>query len=394
MKKRKKEKGITLIALVVTIVILLILAGVSISMLTGENGIISQAQDAKLVTERASLREKLQLVAVEEIDRDSLEIFKSLGYVGEDNVVKVEAIPDLQLTTGKGTNGKDIYGIITQGNKYYLKYITQEGEMIDIGEVGQVIEGNPFSYTQADIDETLKYFKWVIVEVTEELKEQKGYSDDTVGKKVAIIYDTVEDYYEFRKGETFPIKKIVIPNKIEDSDFVDISYSFNDLKNVDTMILLNDYGIFDSSFGISAKNIKLSKYGKFEQIVWWNKWLETIEKIKVDAESPYYSTINDVIFSKDMKDLYFYSKTKNNTSYTIPDSITSIKKYAFYYGNILTEITIPSSVTTIEYDAFSGCSNLRTVNYKGTREQWEAITIGNGNGCLRNTIINYNYTGE
>ena len=45
--RRKEEMGITLIALVVTIVVLLILAGVSIAMLTGENGIIKQAQKAK-----------------------------------------------------------------------------------------------------------------------------------------------------------------------------------------------------------------------------------------------------------------------------------------------------------------------------------------------------------
>lgn len=60
---KNKEKGITLIALVVTIVVLLILAGVSISMLTGENGIITQAQDAKLATERSSLREQFQYIA-------------------------------------------------------------------------------------------------------------------------------------------------------------------------------------------------------------------------------------------------------------------------------------------------------------------------------------------
>ena len=44
---KARNKGITLIALVVTIVVLLILAGVSISMLTGENGIVTQAQRAK-----------------------------------------------------------------------------------------------------------------------------------------------------------------------------------------------------------------------------------------------------------------------------------------------------------------------------------------------------------
>ena len=43
----KSKNGITLIALVVTIVVLLILAAVSISMLQGENGIINNAQEAK-----------------------------------------------------------------------------------------------------------------------------------------------------------------------------------------------------------------------------------------------------------------------------------------------------------------------------------------------------------
>ncbi|MBS6252874.1 MAG: hypothetical protein KH434_06605, partial [Clostridium sp.] len=48
MKKVLKEKsGITLIALVITIIVLLILAGVSIAMLTGDNGILTQATEAK-----------------------------------------------------------------------------------------------------------------------------------------------------------------------------------------------------------------------------------------------------------------------------------------------------------------------------------------------------------
>ena len=43
----KKNKGITLIALVVTIIVLLILAGISINMLTGQNGILNRAAEAK-----------------------------------------------------------------------------------------------------------------------------------------------------------------------------------------------------------------------------------------------------------------------------------------------------------------------------------------------------------
>ena len=59
-EKFKQGKGITLIALVITIIVLLILAGVSIAMLTGENGILTQAQNASKETGRASVIEQAQ----------------------------------------------------------------------------------------------------------------------------------------------------------------------------------------------------------------------------------------------------------------------------------------------------------------------------------------------
>ena len=57
----KKEKGITLIALVITIIILLILAGVTIAVLSGDNGILKRASEAKTKTEQAQLKEKIEL---------------------------------------------------------------------------------------------------------------------------------------------------------------------------------------------------------------------------------------------------------------------------------------------------------------------------------------------
>ena len=61
IKTRKDTKGITLIALVITIIVLLILAGVSIAMLTGQNGILTQAQNSKTTTEYKSAEEKVKL---------------------------------------------------------------------------------------------------------------------------------------------------------------------------------------------------------------------------------------------------------------------------------------------------------------------------------------------
>ena len=64
--KRLQNKGITLIALVITVIILLILAGVAIATLTGPNGIITNAQEAKTKTEEANKKEQEKLEQMEE----------------------------------------------------------------------------------------------------------------------------------------------------------------------------------------------------------------------------------------------------------------------------------------------------------------------------------------
>ena len=81
MEKLKKESGITLIALVVTIIILLILAGISISMLTGENGILKRAQEAKEKTELASKKEEAQINVLEQIIENEGETIKTADKV-------------------------------------------------------------------------------------------------------------------------------------------------------------------------------------------------------------------------------------------------------------------------------------------------------------------------
>ena len=60
-QKLKERKGITLIALVITIIVLLILAGVTIATLTGDNGILKKAGDAKTQTEQAKEDENLKI---------------------------------------------------------------------------------------------------------------------------------------------------------------------------------------------------------------------------------------------------------------------------------------------------------------------------------------------
>ena len=60
-KSLKASNGITLIALVITIIVLLILAGISISMLSGDNSILQKVTDAKTNTDNSQIQERINL---------------------------------------------------------------------------------------------------------------------------------------------------------------------------------------------------------------------------------------------------------------------------------------------------------------------------------------------
>ena len=81
----RRNKGITLIALVITIIVLLILAGVAIAMLSGENGILKKAAEAKTKTEQSQTNETDELANYEDVINEST---GNLGKV-KDNKNKV-----------------------------------------------------------------------------------------------------------------------------------------------------------------------------------------------------------------------------------------------------------------------------------------------------------------
>ncbi|MCI9063070.1 MAG: hypothetical protein HFJ17_00440 [Clostridia bacterium] len=146
--KLKNNKGITLIALVITIIVLLILAGVAISMLAGENGILRQAGKSKENTERATIEEKIQLaVLIARLNENNSIDYKTLndeldkiGYKDED-LKKIPAeivINEKHYAISKDGNAKEIQwyydsdknitnGIVTLKMGDYVKYDAKDG---------------------------------------------------------------------------------------------------------------------------------------------------------------------------------------------------------------------------------------------------------------------------
>ena len=66
MEIKKQVNGITLISLVVTIIVLIILAGVSINLILGDNGIIKKVKEGKELSEKESIIEEIQLKILEQ----------------------------------------------------------------------------------------------------------------------------------------------------------------------------------------------------------------------------------------------------------------------------------------------------------------------------------------
>ncbi|MDO4543766.1 MAG: leucine-rich repeat domain-containing protein [Clostridia bacterium] len=87
----------------------------------------------------------------------------------------------------------------------------------------------------------------------------------------------------------------------------------------------------------------------------------SLTAIEVDEDNSSYMDMDGVLFSKDMKTLVQYPSGKTDSSYTIPDSVTSIGEGAFYYCYDLAEVRIPDSVTSIGDMAFTGCNVLSSI---------------------------------
>ena len=138
---KNQAKGITLIALVITIIVLLILAGVSLSLVMGEEGMIGRAISAKEVNENAEEKELVELaVSTAQIDGQ--------GTITTDNLNNA-----LKETFNNNKDAsKNEEGWDYQGNKQYRIY--QNGKVEEIAELEETGRILPKEYQQVEYIES------------------------------------------------------------------------------------------------------------------------------------------------------------------------------------------------------------------------------------------------
>ena len=167
MKKLKEENAITLVALVITIVVLLILAGVSINLVLGENGLITKAKEASEKTKNMDTKEKIELSVAsakmksadfENITKENLQ--ETLTDEMPNKTISIVEDEDAWLVTVDNTekywvskNGK-----VTDGSYLYNNVV--------VGDYVEYNAGTGFKYTT--------------------LKENNGYENKTFSSNNSI----------------------------------------------------------------------------------------------------------------------------------------------------------------------------------------------------------------
>ena len=187
--KTKEMKGITLVALVVTIVVLLILAGVSINLVLGNNGIIAKAKDAETKSAEASQND---LIGMNELAQQLEEQIN--GSTGNGGKVEPETVPylpsddfhyDTSTSVDTGLVIKD-----ANGNEYVWVVVPRTTAVYATTGLGKTTFTDT-DYTNIETD--LKNYTSTYVTTS-------GYSDTYVADDKNVGWLTSDEYTELKKS--------------------------------------------------------------------------------------------------------------------------------------------------------------------------------------------------
>ncbi len=150
----------------------------------------------------------------------------------------------------------------------------------------------------------------------------------------------------------FTGKELKIPSKSPDGDEV-VSISANAFSNCENLESVN--------IPETVTSIGNNAFYACPSLVW----------IEVDMDNKNYSSINGVLFSKNKDTLIKYPSNKSSEKYYLNPNVKSI-----------------------ESNAFEGVTNLSEILYSKNSENFESITVGNGNESLLDVSVNFNYKGS
>ena len=380
-KYERKNKGITVIALVITIIILLILAVVAIATITGEDGILNKSIEAKKQNEEATDIEKIRLAVTEakigesgyqKIDASNLQEAIDNQFIGRDIVVSIngdgtftvsclDTLKDYKVTSNGIDDGIDWNEAMVNAVAPESQDETRNEGVVGIGTDGKVVDMDLWEYVLLE-DKT---FALNDEEALNDTNKTPGYKFGNDGENIidGKIIGTVPQYISMDEGKTYyPVTNLtctfcentylkyapIIPVTVTNMDRTFIRcYNLEKLEN------------------FSPKTITMDSAFKSTKI-------ESIPNIP-----------DSVIYMPGA----FFSCSELKSITNIPKNVVNIFQ-TFYNCTKLTNVNIeiPSTVNNM-YMCFASCNTLSGIiivkaNISGTIENYE--------GCFGNTAISDN----
>ena len=239
MENKKFSKGITVISLVITIIVLLILAGVTIQTLTGENGILNKANTAKNKTTEEAAKEKVQIAILGSYGEDG-----KLDIVAmKENLKQIEGISELENTTSlPATVTLDGYQIkIDTNGKVSVEGKKEPPPPVD--ERWQIVTGDT-NKTYTKNGTAIIPVGFAIVPNLDDVSEGLVISDvpnDTENKGNQFVWVPVEDETPYERNRSYANVEV------SNSAYDDTGYLPNGITNEETAVR-------------SAKGFYISRY--------------------------------------------------------------------------------------------------------------------------------------
>ena len=367
-----KERGITLIALVVTIVVLLILAGVSLNLILGNNGIITKAKESRTENRMAQIDEQVKL-AIGDAYTEGIGSITDSGLKSALNNRLGEGTYDItgDETTGWKVTVKETgktYDITSNGK---INSSEETGSTVDWNKILEEANKNPESFKHPEQSETnndigigtdgkpVNMDLWIarIINGNEiALNEDVGCgcSNGYVGKIIdGKIQGKIPEYVKKAgKDDFFRVTEM-------ESTFLGCMELEEMQENIPSGVKNFNYTFYEC---LSLTSITIP------------------DSVTTIGDFTFYGcqsltsiTIPDSVTTIGGGTFYECSSL---TSITIPDSVTTIGDDTFYECSSLTSITIPDSVTSIGYRAFSGCSSLTSITIPAKVENIGGASFG------------------
>ena len=217
-ERRREEKGITLIALIITVVVLIILAGIGIGALVNQDGIVDKANEAKLETEKKDIEEQINIMTIQSMDKYGNVIRETLK-------TKLEDLPEEKEIV----DGGNYIGVIYPEYEFYIEL--GSGKISEI-KPPIVVDGVsiPSEYTASQIStEDSEAEGLVIYEIQEGATVNWTDNEDSNGKNQSTIIlpgeteeknlqESVNQYVWIPVEEINDMVMCESNNKLEDED--------------------------------------------------------------------------------------------------------------------------------------------------------------------------------